>query len=370
MKKYYLTIAICTLLLSVNAQIGGGLLNKAKNAVSKDKKDDKKETPAKSSDSAPASSSPEKSAPAKTEAAKPKAECIPYFKPGDAKYKKDDGLTNEIHKKYAGKVVFSKTKITKDTQNEATFTNSFGMNDFVYCRVYANASILNTPLYYGDDYSSYTTNYNSSYITHISVNGVELKEYLENSDNRGEYEVLTTWQCFVKTKDPDKDGRNDAFIKYMNDAAPGTYTFRVWVEAGNGGSAKSCAPVAEGEFTVTKKAGETMSLGQKFADKKAGMVNTTLEAGALKAINDYAKSQGWKETFTKCKILSTDWYIVRNEYTSIIKGRTLDVYVQGKWPDGHCTGVEFSVFQQHDGSKYSSVFSYNGIGNTDTIDCE
>lgn len=366
MKKFYLTVSICTLILGANAQIGTGLLNKAKSTIGKEKKSE----PAKSNEASPASTNTPESKPSQQEISKPKAECIPYFKEGDAKYKKDDGLTNEAHRKNAGKVVFSKTKITKDAQNEATFTNIFGMNDFVYCRIYANASILNTPLYNGDDYSSYSTNYNNSYITHISVNGVELKEYLENSNNSGEYEVMTTWQCFVKTKDPAKDGRNDAYIKFLNEAEPGTYTFRVWVEATNGGPLKGCKPVAEGEFTVTKKAGEKMSLGQKFADKKPGMVNTTLEAGALKAINNYATNQGWKETFTKCKIISEDWYIVRNKYTGIIEGRNINVYVLGKWPDGHCTGVEFNVFQQYDGSKYSSVFTYNGIGDTDKIDCE
>jgi hypothetical protein len=372
--KYFVCVAVAALTFTTaNAQIGGGLLNKAKNAVTKDKKEDKPAAPAKSE---PVKSEPAKTtdAPAtttkKAEPAKPKAECIPFYKEGDASYKKDDGMTNELHKKYAGKVVFSKTKIVVDKQDESTYTNTFGMSDFIYCRIYTNASIKNIPLYSGTNYDSPNSNYTGSYVTRMSVNGVELNEYLENDKNDGQYEGRTTWQCFVKAQDPDKDGRNDAFIKYMNDAAPGTYTVRVWVDPGHSGSStKACKPAAEGEFTIIKKAGDKMSLGQKFADKKAGMINPTLEAAMLKVINEYAQSNGWKEKFTKLKITDKDWYINRNEYSGRILSRSINVYAQGNWPDGHCTGVEFSILQQYDGAKYSSNCLYNGIGKTDKIDC-
>ena len=103
--------------------------------------------------------------------------------------------------------------------------------------------------------------------------------------------------------------------------------------------------------------------------KKAGMVNPTLEAAMLKIINEYAQSNGWKEKFTKLKITDKDWYINRNQYSGRILSRSINVYAQGNWPDGHCTGVEFSILQQYDGTKYSSNCLYNGIGKTDKIDC-
>jgi hypothetical protein len=56
--KYFVCIAAAALTFTTsNAQIGGGLLNKAKNAVSKDKKEDKNDAPAKTNDTAPAKSS-------------------------------------------------------------------------------------------------------------------------------------------------------------------------------------------------------------------------------------------------------------------------------------------------------------------------
>jgi len=380
MKKNILTtLAVAVLCLGANAQIGGGILNKAKNKAN-NAIDKTTEPKSNGSTSSPSSTKPASSSsggnttgetPAKAEAApaKPKAECIPFYKEGDTKYVKDDGFTSEAHKKYAGKIVFSKSKITKDAQNEATFTNTFGMNDLIYGRIYLPASLRNIPLYFDNNYDSPNTNYNGHFKITISVNGKELKQYLENSSHDGSMSTWTTWQCFVKASDPD-DGVNEAFIDYMNTAPAGSYNVKVVVVAGTGGNGNPCKPVAEGEFTFIKKEGETIKLGVNFASKKAGMVNTSLEAAAMKCINDYAKSQGWKETFVKCKILSKDWYIVRNKYTSIIEGRTLSVYLLGRWPDGHCTGVDFSVYQQYDGSKYSSVFKYNGIGNTDKIDCE
>ena len=55
--KYLAYVVIATLsVTTANAQIGGGLLNKAKNAVTKDKKEDKNDAPAKGTDTAPSDS--------------------------------------------------------------------------------------------------------------------------------------------------------------------------------------------------------------------------------------------------------------------------------------------------------------------------
>jgi hypothetical protein len=42
----------------------------------------------------------------------------------------------------------------------------------------------------------------------------------------------------------------------------------------------------------------------------------------------------------------------------------------GTWPDGTCRKVEFSFWQDYDGTRYTNTLYYNGIGSMYLIDCE
>jgi len=42
----------------------------------------------------------------------------------------------------------------------------------------------------------------------------------------------------------------------------------------------------------------------------------------------------------------------------------------GTWPDGSCRYAVFGVWQSYDGSRYSGVMQYNGIGSMYDCECE
>ena len=91
---------------------------------------------------------------------------------------------------------------------------------------------------------------------------------------------------------------------------------------------------------------------------------------ALKLVNEKAMADGWKEKYTKVKIESTDWGIIKNEYTGVIIKRRIDMQIYGVWPDGKCKMVGFGFEEEYSGGdKYGSL-RYTGIGDMTQVICE
>ncbi|MBL4593990.1 MAG: hypothetical protein JKX68_09270 [Flavobacteriales bacterium] len=96
--------------------------------------------------------------------------------------------------------------------------------------------------------------------------------------------------------------------------------------------------------------------------------NPTLESKMVATTNRYARSQGWKEIFSKA-VITSDWYTIRHELTGVILGRKRSASICATWPDGHCTFQDMGFKQDYDGSKYSSTLIWNGVGSQTEIEC-
>jgi len=126
--------------------------------------------------------------------------------------------------------------------------------------------------------------------------------------------------------------------------------------------------------TTTKQTPEVkpaVAAAGKFSDIKAGMVNAALEQQAIKLVTEKATNENWKEKYTKAKIVSTDWEIEKNEYTSEIICRKIYMKLYGVWPEGKCEAVDFGFKQDYiGGGKYGNSLIYNGIGDMTSVVCE
>lgn len=60
-------------------------------------------------------------------------------------YKENEGITGKTHEKYMKKIVFSKSVITKGSENESNFTNSFSLTDDIYARMYFERPVNDEP---------------------------------------------------------------------------------------------------------------------------------------------------------------------------------------------------------------------------------
>jgi hypothetical protein len=149
----------------------------------------------------------------------------------------------------------------------------------------------------------------------------------------------------------------------------GDYNIRLEMWGSPDGASTDKEVIAKGEFKITKMYVEPAPT-QKYSTMKPGMVNATLEQQAIKLVNEKAAAEGWKEKYTKAKIESTDWGIIKNEYTGNIIKRRIDMVLYGAWPDGKCKMVSFGFEEEYSGGGNYGSLKYTGIGDMTQVICE
>jgi hypothetical protein len=122
--------------------------------------------------------------------------------------------------------------------------------------------------------------------------------------------------------------------------------------------------------TETKEGKKEVAPLGKYSDIKANMTDANLEKQGLSLVNEKATNENWNEKYTKAKIVSTDWEVVKNELTGAVLSRKVYMSLYGVWPNGKCKAVGFGFFQDFDGSKFSSNLKYNSIGDMKLVECE
>lgn len=103
------------------------------------------------------------------------------------------------------------------------------------------------------------------------------------------------------------------------------------------------------------------SKGIPFHSLPSGMQDPALEAAILKATMKQAAYNGWKETYSKVKIVSEQWQPMRNR-DGVIIGRFLNAWVYATHPSGICTYQDFKFSQAYDGHDYLPFVEFLGIG--------
>lgn len=72
------------------------------------------------------------------------------------------------------------------------------------------------------------------------------------------------------------------------------------------------------------------------------------------ALLEKARRESWSESL-EFSLLLGDWSELRNRYTGILTGRSVQAAGFARWQDGHCTMQAFGYEQGHDGSYYAGA---------------
>ncbi len=283
-------------------------------------------------------------------------------------YTATEAPAGELQLNNFDKILFGKARIDKNG-TAAQLSTTFNAGESIYGRAFMRTCMMN--------YKVYGTQMNTDphkcmegrFEVNYSIDGKDMGVFMTNSLD-GELENKTTFTIIVVGTGDDAQANNEAFIQVLNNLADGSHTIRMVVWATQG-QFISVDPVAIGEFTYVKGAGTgKVGLGRNFSSVKDEMPdNLALKAKFLKKLNEHAKANGWKETFTEVKITDEDWSTLRNEITSVITGRMINIAAKATWPDGHCTYQTFSMYSDYDGAAYSNAVSLRGIGDQTKIDC-
>jgi hypothetical protein len=287
---------------------------------------------------------------------------------GQLLYTETEAPASELHKSNLDKIVFAKARVNKDG-DASQLSTVFKPGDPIYGRAFMRSSLLNYKVYMTEMSEEGTKCMNGMFEVNYYVDG-KLGGVLMMNSMTGELESKSSFTIITVGTGEDAEMNNEDFIKVLNDLPAGNHAIKLVVWAIQG-QFISVDPVAIGEFTFAKGAGDSkMGLGRNFSSVKDEQPdNAALKAKVLKKMNDHAKANAWKETFTEIKILDEDWTTMRNEVTSVIVGRTIDIAAKATWPDGHCTYQEFSMYSDYDGANYSNAVKVYGTGEQTKIDC-
>ncbi|MCX6319691.1 MAG: hypothetical protein NTW29_20600 [Bacteroidetes bacterium] len=376
LKSVVLLFACFILFNHTHAQLGG-LIKKAKDKAT----EAKPEKTTKTEEPAPATPPAGNGQPVKTETAPPppaaKKEPAPpaerrlMWPEGNVNRVSSDAPSSPLHDKYVRKLVFSAQQLTPENTKEPMFKTSFNIDEPIYARVYLATAVQNYILYSGNGTGTNEwDNREGECSLKYTVDDKDTVYVLKNYRRKGDTRSWITWQYFISARGENAEFNEERFVKHMNSLSDGEHTlhFKLW--AGGVGDRWSIEPIATGDIKLNKLPGKKMSLGRGWSLYKAAMTNPAIEKEMIEVMKQKAARDGWKETFSKVKIIDKDWYVAKSEYTGLVLYRTINALLYAKWPDGHCTVQEFNFKQEWNGNAWSKILEFNGVGDQTVIDCE
>jgi len=265
----------------------------------------------------------------------------------------DQGMTSTAHRNNIGKIVWAKQRITKDEQDNITFTNSFTEGDAIYGRGYLKKCLYNLSIDEGDDNC---LNPESQYELRLIIDGKEeilLHEYYLQSQE------WTTFQITPALKPGDEEdainkGVTNKWAAIANSLSKGKHDIKIEFWASKKGCTRK--KYIEGSFTYNKSSDLKLK-GSGPQVPNAEMKNDKLEKEMIQAI----QKQGWKnDTPIDIVILEPDWRIIRDGFGNII-AREINTFAIIKKSNGSCNATDISFRQEYKGKNYG-ITEFYGLG--------
>jgi hypothetical protein len=284
----------------------------------------------------------------------------------NAKSTKDSKLWTDVHKKHAGKIVFSSLPIDSNSPDESSFKSSFNGNDEIHARAYWPLAITQLALakkrsdgspVYGPEYLSRASDLHTLEIAQVvSINGVQAERVAQPGG-------IHTWEPFrgvnvdLKTY-PKQLGQHTDFYAFnqsirmsvsrkacadvsddwetasnryqllLKQLPEGQHTvkidlvYRMRMNWNNYDAIKKAFPptttpwshpIASGEFTVTISPATPVSLGSMCPVRKTSVPAAKAAEYEALILNLLANSSGWGKRANKTEqpfyvALEGDWY--------------------------------------------------------------
>ena len=347
MKKILISTCL-SITITLSAQFGGlnNIKNKAKETTTKEEKKVDAKKPEGTSD-------PLKNSPIASVAGEGKT----------------DGITSTVHQKNVGKIVFSKTAegIAYKKEKESDLSNKFNFSEEVFLRVYMDNSITNYVQKLLPSVDKKTITKNAQYKIHFYLNGIEENVgtigITDFSDENKDF--YTTFKGSLYSKAIETPLLRNPYYVFINQLGTkltnGDHKIKITITPYIKEPQEVEGPViATGELTITVDDKSFNPEDPDWCIKKAAMVDANLQANIIKTY----KEKGGNSLVKYARITSDSWLIVRNNITSAILRREINVVVVSVNKSGQCVYENFPIVQQYVGGKFQDALQ--GFGGTTT----
>ncbi len=295
----------------------------------------------------------------------------------EAKYKRekveDEGITGDVHQSNIKKIVFSTSKISKESPNSSSFKNSFTTADNIYGRVFLDQSLDNAANDIGR--ISQATDY--SY--RITVSGHNYPEFIDNQyviQMKGEiYESWTTFELGLNPASSDvKSYRSldyySLFWKHIYYLPEGSFDVKIELvfDVPEDREHKFGAEqiLAEGSFNINVKNSDKPALGKKLCDplpNGGGLNSSTHTAQMIKLTTGK-----WPGQTPKKAIVTSDAWNVHKDYLGNILDRTFTgvIVVKHEKEDMYQV-LDVSFIQKYQGGGKYGALQFEAVSGGDFI---
>ncbi len=264
----------------------------------------------------------------------------------------DQGMTGKTHSANVGKILWSKERIQKDSQDQMKFETSFNANDSLYGRVFLAKSLARLG---AEDNGGKCKNSDGAYRVKMVIDG-ESKGVI--NEQHVESPTWTTFQIGLNLRAGDTGDRQNigvpekwrAAVQALPDKSH-KVKMEIW-----GGPQNCELKYAEGEFVLNKAGGSMASLGTL---PEAKMVNAALEQEMIAAV----KGQGWtNEGPTKVVIIEPEWRLIRDVFNNVTDREINTHTLLKSTKDGSCRANDISFRQPHFGNNKFGNTQFYGLG--------
>ena len=292
------------------------------------------------------------------------------------KEKPEDPIYSDMHRNNKGKIVFHTSEVIRNNPL-GKFDGTFNASDRLYARAFFEKGFTNLTMTNSKgDTTRYAQNGVVFPYTLVYIDG-KLQDYKYDSSSIIEADVLKNNTRQVWLYPTVADGLTDIkWIKSVDKLSAGNHQVKLeyWIEEPTETDTYK-AKIAEGEFTLIKKADDKLKIGKSWSDFKMAMSNAAYESKILYIAQQTSKMEDGL-TAKAAKIVSSDWKIVKNTITGAIQYRYLVVQIKFTNAEGYCYTAPREAKQEYSGNgNYASEFTLithlnKNIGFNGYIDCD
>jgi hypothetical protein len=366
MKKIIL-LAMVFVALTSQAQIGG-LLKKAKDkATNKDEPASTSTKPAETKSTTP------------TKPDEPKVSESKSSNEVKVQEKKTDGITSPSHQKYMNKIVFASedASMAAAKEIESNFKTEFIVGQPIYFRAYFDNSLMNYINKFAenenifDKYRNATFRINfyidNKYIDSLSNANLPSEQFTDDQKN-----TRTSFRGSLKSVDNEMyigyNAFNEIVTKHEDLLKLGKHQLKLEI-----------VPIYKKWPSILK--GDVIATGEITLNVKGNIVDTNDPLLCMPAadMKDPALEKQIKIDFLRqvkltagaVRILSSNWEIERNKYTSVVTKRSIVVSV-GYTENKKCYKRSFIASQEYVGNKFLNEISfiYKSQSSANEINCK
>lgn len=276
---------------------------------------------------------------------------------------KTQGITSAIQSKHVNQIVFApaSSAIAFQNENESEFRSEYTYGEEIYFRVYLDNSLSNYLIKELPGTAPSVISKNAFYIAYFFLDDKPISSSTISSELQESHK--NEWTTFKGAFDNGDNGGDPilrgAYWQFLTEAdnalTNGKHKIRVEIRAGIDTPIKhETKTVATGEIMLTVLPTSITKYDENLCLEKAVMSIPALEANVMKK---YASMPENSKTVKEARITS-DWTIVRNEYTSVILRRELTLLVISLNKEGKYVYKSCYISQEYIGGKFQDTFSY------------